>query len=47
MYAVLSSGGKQYRVEPGSTLMMERLPSASPVLRSCSIASCSSAMAMT
>ena len=27
MYAVLSSGGKQYRVEPGSTVLMERLPS--------------------
>ena len=27
MYAVVSSGGKQYRVEPGSTLLMERLPS--------------------
>jgi large subunit ribosomal protein L21 len=26
MYAVLSSGGKQYRVEPGSTVLMERLP---------------------
>jgi large subunit ribosomal protein L21 len=25
MYAVVSSGGKQYRVEPGSTLTMERL----------------------
>jgi large subunit ribosomal protein L21 len=25
MYAVLSSGGKQYRVEAGSTLMLERL----------------------
>ena len=28
MYAVVSSGGKQYRVEPGSTVLMERLPSA-------------------
>jgi large subunit ribosomal protein L21 len=27
MYAVVSSGGKQYRVEPGSTLLMERLAS--------------------
>ncbi|HEX6474776.1 MAG TPA: 50S ribosomal protein L21 [Candidatus Limnocylindria bacterium] len=27
MYAVLSSGGKQYRVEPGSTVLMERLSS--------------------
>ena len=27
MYAVVSSGGKQYRVEPGSTVLMERLPS--------------------
>jgi large subunit ribosomal protein L21 len=26
MYAVVSSGGKQYRVEPGSTVLMERLP---------------------
>lgn len=25
MYAVLSSGGKQYRVEPGSTLTIEKL----------------------
>ena len=25
MYAVFSSGGKQYRVEPGTTLTMERL----------------------
>ena len=25
MYAVVSSGGKQYRVEPGSTLILERL----------------------
>jgi large subunit ribosomal protein L21 len=25
MYAVVSSGGKQYRVEPGSTLVLERL----------------------
>jgi large subunit ribosomal protein L21 len=25
MYAVVSSGGKQYRVEPGSTLIVERL----------------------
>jgi large subunit ribosomal protein L21 len=25
MYAVLSSGGKQYRVEPGSTLTLEKL----------------------
>jgi large subunit ribosomal protein L21 len=29
MYAVVSSGGKQYRVEPGSTVLMERLPSES------------------
>jgi large subunit ribosomal protein L21 len=27
MYAVVSSGGKQYRVEPGSTVVMERLGS--------------------
>jgi large subunit ribosomal protein L21 len=27
MYAVVSSGGKQYRVEPGSTFLMERLAS--------------------
>jgi large subunit ribosomal protein L21 len=27
MYAVLSSGGKQYRVQPGSTVLMERLSS--------------------
>ena len=27
MYAVVSSGGKQYRVEPGSTVLMERLSS--------------------
>jgi large subunit ribosomal protein L21 len=27
MYAVVSSGGKQYRVEPGSTLLVERLAS--------------------
>ena len=27
MYAVVSSGGKQYRVEPGSTVLLERLPS--------------------
>jgi large subunit ribosomal protein L21 len=27
MYAVVSSGGRQYRVEPGSTLLMERLAS--------------------
>jgi large subunit ribosomal protein L21 len=27
MFAVVSSGGKQYRVEPGSTVLMERLPS--------------------
>ncbi|MCA1588273.1 MAG: 50S ribosomal protein L21 [Chloroflexi bacterium] len=25
MYAVVSSGGKQYRVEPGTTLILERL----------------------
>jgi large subunit ribosomal protein L21 len=25
MYAVMSSGGKQYRVEPGTTLIVERL----------------------
>jgi large subunit ribosomal protein L21 len=25
MYAVVSSGGKQYRVEPGSTLIVERI----------------------
>jgi large subunit ribosomal protein L21 len=28
MYAVLSSGGKQYRVEAGTTLMLERLEGA-------------------
>ena len=28
MYAVLSSGGKQYRVEAGTTLMLERLDGA-------------------
>ena len=27
MYAVVSSGGKQYRVEPGCTFLMERLSS--------------------
>jgi len=27
MYAVVSTGGKQYRVEPGSTVLVERLPS--------------------
>jgi large subunit ribosomal protein L21 len=27
MFAVVSSGGKQYRVEPGSTVLMERLSS--------------------
>jgi large subunit ribosomal protein L21 len=26
MYAVVTSGGKQYRVEPGATLLVERLP---------------------
>ena len=25
MYAVVSTGGKQYRVEPGTTLLVERL----------------------
>ena len=25
MYAVISTGGKQYRVEPGSTVLVERL----------------------
>ena len=25
MYAVISAGGKQYRVEPGSTLLVEKL----------------------
>ena len=25
MYAVIRSGGKQYRVEPGATIEMERL----------------------
>ncbi len=28
MYAVLSSGGKQYRVEPGTTLVLERIAGA-------------------
>ena len=35
MYAVVSSGGKQYRVEPGGTLLVDRLdaePGASVVL---------------
>ena len=26
MYAVIQTGGKQYRVEPGDTVMIERLP---------------------
>ena len=26
MYAVVETGGKQYRVEQGSTLLVERLP---------------------
>ncbi|HVW18554.1 MAG TPA: 50S ribosomal protein L21 [Solirubrobacteraceae bacterium] len=26
MYAIVKSGGKQYRVEKGSTLLVERLP---------------------
>ncbi len=26
MYAVISAGGKQYRVEPGTTLLVEKLP---------------------
>ena len=28
MYAVVQTGGKQYKVEPGSTLQVERLPAA-------------------
>ncbi len=26
MYAIIESGGKQYRVEPGATLALERIP---------------------
>ncbi|MBI3932587.1 MAG: 50S ribosomal protein L21 [Acidobacteria bacterium] len=26
MYAIIRSGGKQYRVEPGETIYLERLP---------------------
>ncbi|NKB81583.1 MAG: 50S ribosomal protein L21 [Nitrospirales bacterium] len=26
MYAIIESGGKQYRVEPGTTLQVEKLP---------------------
>lgn len=26
MYAIIESGGKQYRVEPGSTVALERIP---------------------
>jgi large subunit ribosomal protein L21 len=26
MYAVVKTGGKQYRVEPGQNLLVERLP---------------------
>ncbi|HMS63604.1 MAG TPA: bL21 family ribosomal protein, partial [Solirubrobacteraceae bacterium] len=26
MYAIVKTGGKQYRVEQGSTLLVERLP---------------------
>ncbi|MBX3154658.1 MAG: 50S ribosomal protein L21 [Deltaproteobacteria bacterium] len=26
MYAVIQTGGKQYRVEPGSTVVVEKLP---------------------
>jgi large subunit ribosomal protein L21 len=26
MYAIVKTGGKQYRVEPGQTLLVERLP---------------------
>ncbi|MCP4659664.1 MAG: 50S ribosomal protein L21 [bacterium] len=29
MYAVIETGGKQYRVEPGDTIDVERLPGAS------------------
>src|SRR5271170_1621216 len=28
MYAIVKTGGKQYRVEPGQTLLVERLPAA-------------------
>ena len=28
MYAIVKTGGKQYRVEPGQTLLVERLPQA-------------------
>lgn len=28
MYAVIQTGGKQYKVEPGSTVMVEKLPGA-------------------
>ena len=28
MYAIVKTGGKQYRVEPGQTLLIERLPDA-------------------
>jgi large subunit ribosomal protein L21 len=28
MYAIVKTGGKQYRVEPGQTLLIERLPEA-------------------
>ncbi len=28
MYAIVKTGGKQYRVEPGQTLLVERLPDA-------------------
>jgi len=28
MYAIVKTGGKQYRVEPGQTLLVERLPEA-------------------
>jgi large subunit ribosomal protein L21 len=26
MYAIIRSGGKQYRVQPGETVRLERLP---------------------
>jgi large subunit ribosomal protein L21 len=33
MYAVIETGGKQYRVEPGDTLEVERLPGDEVALR--------------
>ena len=44
MYAVVTTGGKQYRVEAGTELTVERL-AAEPARRSRSTASCSSATA--